>query len=333
MNKIRVGVISFEHMHALSYTEALLKLSNVEFIGIADSDNFRGTEMASRFNAKYFQDYHELLKHVDGVIICTSNKLHCKVAVDAARAGKHILVEKPFATTYEEAEEMLSEAKKHNVRIMTAFPMRFNASIEEAKAAVDNGDIGEILCITGINHGKIPSGWFIDKNQAGGGAIMDHTVHLADLIRWFVGSEYKTVYCEGGELIHNKGIDDCGILTLEFDNGVFATIDSSWGHHKNYTIWPEVFMEIIGTKGTLEVEAFRQTERVFSIENNSIDDVVWGSDGDEGLIREFVRVIENNSTPKVTGLDGAKAMEVALTAYTSLNSHSAEAVEHRFAEV
>lgn len=333
MNKIRVGVISFEHMHALSYTEALLKLSNVELIGIADSDNFRGTEMASRFNTKYFQDYHELLKHVDGVIICTSNKLHCKVAVDAARAGKHILVEKPFATTYEEAEEMLSEAKKHNVKIMTAFPMRFNASIEEAKAAVDNGDIGEILCITGINHGKIPSGWFIDKNQAGGGAIMDHTVHLTDLMRWFVGSECKTVYCEGGELIHNKGIDDCGILTLEFDNGVFATIDSSWGHHKNYTIWPEVFMEIIGTKGTLEVEAFRQTERVFSIENNSIDDLVWGSDGDEGLIREFVRVIENNSTPRVTGLDGAKAMEVALTAYRSLKSHSAEAVEHRFAEV
>ena len=85
-----------------------------------------------------------------------------------------------------------------------------NPAVVEAKGIIDRGEIGKILSITGINHGKIPSGWFIDPDQSGGGGIMDHTVHLADLMRWFTGSEYEAAYCEGGDLIHDKNIDDCG---------------------------------------------------------------------------------------------------------------------------
>ena len=211
---------------------------------------------------------------------------------------------------------------------MTAFPLRFNQAVIEAKAAVDRGEIGDILSITGINHGKIPSGWFLDKKLAGGGAVMDHTVHIADLMRWFTGSEYKNVYAESGELIHNKGIDDCGIINVEFENGVFGTIDASWAHHKNYSIWPEVYMEIVGTKGVLEIDAFKQNETVYTAEDGQVNDDIWGSDGDEGLIREFVEVLRTEKTPLVTGLDGERAMEVALTAYKSSLSGEVENVEH-----
>lgn len=329
MKKVKIGVISFEHMHALSYTQGLINTPNVELVGIADDNEFRGSEMSARFNTRYYKDYKELLKtDVQGVIICTCNKLHAKVAVDAANAGKHILVEKPFATNFEDAKLMLEAAEKNNVKIMTAFPMRFNEGIIKAKEAVDNGDIGDILSITGINHGKIPSGWFLSKELAGGGAIMDHTVHIADLMRWFTGSKYSSVYCQGGELIHNKGIDDCGLVTIEFENGVFGTIDCSWGHHKNYTIWPEVYMEIVGTKGVIEVEGFRQNMRVFDASNNTIEDVIWGSDGDEGLVKEFIRVVETGDEPAVTGLDGARAMEVAVAAYKSKESNSKVTVSH-----
>jgi predicted dehydrogenase len=336
MEKIKIGVISFEHMHALSYTNALKSLPQVELVGIADSDTGRGTIMASRFNTSYFKDYKELLNmDLDGVIICTCNKLHAETVVEAAKAKKHILVEKPFATNYEDAKVMLEAAKENGVKLLSAFPMRYNQAVIEAKAAVDRGDIGDILCITGINHGKIPSGWFLDKDLAGGGAVIDHTVHVADLMRWFTGSECKSVYAESGELIHNKGIDDCGIVNVEFENGVFGTIDCSWGHHKNYTIWPEVYMEIVGTKGVLEVDAFRQTERVYSIKDNSIDDNMWASGGDEGLIREFIKVIEAAKAGEVregshhaTGLDGERAMEIAVAAYKSSNENKVVKVEH-----
>ncbi len=336
MRKIKIGVISFEHMHAVSYTNAIKNFPQAELLGIADSDTARGTEMASRFNTAYYKDYKDLLNtDIDGVIICTCNKLHAETTVAAARAKKHILVEKPFATNYEDAKAMLQAAKENGVKLLTAFPMRFNQAVIEAKAAVDRGDIGEILCITGINHGKMPSGWFLDKELAGGGAVMDHTVHVADLMRWFTGSECKSVYAESGELIHNKGIDDCGIVNVEFENGIFGTIDCSWGHHKNYTIWPEVYMEIVGTKGVLEVDAFRQIERVYSIKNNSIDDNMWADGGDDGLIKEFIKVIEAaisgenlGDSHHATGLDGERAMEIAVAAYKSSSENKVVKVEH-----
>ena len=284
MKTIKIGVISFEHMHALSYTTALQELPNVELVGIADHDEFRGSQMAYRFGTKFFKDYHDLLAtDVDGVIICTNNKLHCQVSIDAAKAGKHILVEKPFAVDAQSAELMLKTAHENNVRIMNAFPMRFNPSVIEAKKIVDSGEIGDILSITGINHGKIPSGWFIEPSLSGGGGVMDHTVHLADLMRWFTGSEYSAVFCESGDLIHNKHIDDCGLVAAELENGAFVTIDCSWAHHKHYPIWPQVDMEIIGTKGALEVKSFGQINRVYDCKNNLIEDVMWNQDGDKGL--------------------------------------------------
>ena len=327
MKNIKVGVISFEHMHALSYTKALKKIEGVELVGIADTDTFRGTEMATRFDTKYFSDYKELLKtDINGVIVCTCNKLHTPVVIDAANAGMHILVEKPFAVSAVDSAAMLEACTANHVKIMTAFPLRFNQATINAKKAVDNGDIGDILCITGINHGKIPSGWFLDKNLAGGGAVMDHTVHVADLMRWFTGSEAKNVFAESGALIHNKGIDDCGILNVEFENGVFATIDTSWAHHKNYTIWPEVYMEIIGTKGVVVLDAFNQNERVFT--EIEVYDDVWGSNGDFGLIMEFTEVLKTGRNPSVTGLDGARATDIALAAYKSSDSHRVEGVAH-----
>mgnify|MGYP000969603225 CR=1 FL=1 len=323
MKKTKIGVISFEHMHAVSYTNVLLKMHGVELSGVADNDNSRGNEMAARFNTNYYSDYRELLEtDVDGVIICTNNKLHTPVTVDAANAGKNILVEKPFAVSCEDANIMLDVCRKNSVKIMAAFPLRFNQAAINAKKMIENGEIGKILCITGINHGKLPSGWFLDKKLAGGGAVMDHTVHVADLMRWYTNSEVKTVYAESGALIHNKGIDDCGILSIEFENGVFGTIDTSWAHHKNYTIWPEIYMEIIGTDGVIVLDAYKQAQRIYTEEK--IYDDVWGSDGNKGLIQEFVEVLRTGKEPLVTGIDGARAMEIALAAYKSSESHKVE---------
>lgn len=329
MNKIRIGVVSFEHMHALSYTKALCKIEGVQLVGIADTDEFRGTKMAYSFKTKYFSNYKELLdSSLDGVIICTNNNMHCEVSVEALKRKINILVEKPFAVTEEQAKLMLDTAISNDVKIMNAFPMRFNPSVIEAKAMVDAGEIGDILCITGINHGKIPSGWFIDPKLSGGGCVMDHTVHLADLIRWFTKSEYKSVSCEAGDLIHNKNIDDAGLVMVNLENGVFATIDCSWAHHKNYPIWPQVDMEIIGTKGSLEVKSFAQVNHIVDPLSDKTEDIYWNEDGDEGLIREFVEVCQTGKEPNASGLDGARALEVAVAAYKALASHKTEEVEH-----
>lgn len=324
MKELRIGVVSFEHMHAQSYTQELVKYPEVTLVGIADENEKRGKEMAATFKTNYYQGYESLLEQqLDGVVICTNNRDHAKVSIAAAKKGIHILVEKPFATTIADAHAMLEAAREANVQIMNAFPMRFNPNVIAAKKKIDAGLIGEVLTITSINHGKIPGGWFIDPALSGGGAVMDHTVHLGDLIRWFTGSEIKSVFCESGELLHHKGIDDTGLVMIELNNGVSATIDCSWAHHTNYPIWAQVDMQIIGTKGVIELKAFAQVLHLDDQANQRFEDIGWNETGDEGLIKEFVQVCATAKTPLVTGLDGLRALEIALASYESSRTNEA----------
>ena len=324
MKELRIGVVSFEHMHAQSYTQELVKYPEVTLVGIADENEKRGREMAATFKTNYYQRYESLLEQqLDGVVICTNNRDHAKVSIAAAKKGIHILVEKPFATTIADAHAMLEAAREANVQIMNAFPMRFNPNVIAAKKKIDAGLIGDVLTITSINHGKIPGGWFIDPALSGGGAVMDHTVHLGDLIRWFTGSEIKSVFCESGELLHHKGIDDTGLVMIELNNGVSATIDCSWAHHTNYPIWAQVDMQIIGTKGVIELKAFAQVLHLDDQTNQRFEDIGWNEGGDEGLIKEFVQVCATGKTPLVTGLDGLRALEIALASYESSRTNEA----------
>lgn len=324
MKELRIGVVSFEHMHAQSYTQELVKYAEVTLVGIADENEKRGREMAATFKTNYYQRYESLLEQqLDGVVICTNNRDHAKVSIAAAKKGIHILVEKPFATTIADAHAMLEAAREANVQIMNAFPMRFNPNVIAAKKKIDAGLIGQVLTITSINHGKIPGGWFIDPALSGGGAVMDHTVHLGDLIRWFTGSEIKSVFCESGELLHHKGIDDTGLVMIELNNGVSATIDCSWAHHTNYPIWAQVDMQIIGTKGVIELKAFAQVLHLDDQTNQRFEDIGWNETGDEGLIKEFVQVCATGRTPLVTGLDGLRALEIALASYESSRTNEA----------
>ena len=317
----RIGMISFEHMHGVSYANALLQIPNTELVGIYDADAEKGQKLAKQFNTKFFSDYEILLNEsLDGVIICTNNKDHEKMVIAASEHGIPSLVEKPFAINIEAGINMLESAKKNDVFIMHALPMRFNPSIIKGKEVIESGTIGDSISIVSINHGKIPDGWFLDTEKSGGGAMIDHTVHLADIIRWYTGSEFKNVYCESGELLHNKGVEDAGIVFTELENGVLATIDFSWAHHKNYPIWPQVDLEIIGTKGVLNVKGFAQVHHIVDANQNLIHDKRFGASGDEGLIQEFIKAIKNKTPMSPTGLDGIRSTELAIAAYESSNN-------------
>lgn len=102
---------------------------------------------------------------------------------------------------------------------------------------------------------------------------------------------------------------------MEFDNGMFATLDCSWSRNKDYPTWGDVTLEIIGTKGTLSVDAFAQKLDVYSSEGVKWN--FWGDDMDEGLIENFIQAVKENKDPFITGEDGLRALEVAMAAYHS----------------
>lgn len=171
----------------------------MELVGFADEDSQRGAQFARTFGIRYFQSYEELLEQkLHGVIVCSENSKHASLVAMAAEAKVNVLCEKPLATTVRDAQAMVQQCHKAGVILMTAFPMRFSAPIEAVKRELERGELGQVYCFNATNQGELPKrhrAWFVDKALAGGGAIMDHTVHLVDVMRWYLGSEVREVRC------------------------------------------------------------------------------------------------------------------------------------------
>ncbi len=324
---IRVGLVSMAHMHAYSYAKALLTLKDRAAIsGVFDPDGERGNKAAEQLSVPYYSDLQALLAESDAVIICSENSLHMKYTMAAAAAGCHVLCEKPIATNEEDALRMIAACDQAGVKLQIAFPVRFAAPVQRAKELLDANAIGDILCIKGTNHGQMPGGWFVDRQLSGGGAVMDHTVHVVDLIRWFLQKEVVSVYAEVDTMLYDVDIDDCGMLSLELEGGVFATQDPSWSRPRTFPTWGDVLMDIVGTKGTLRVDAFAQGLTVFDDDAQQVVQHSWSEDMDTLLIEDFIHILETDAAPTITGYDGLQAMRTALAAYESARQQRAVSV-------
>ncbi|MCI0556286.1 MAG: Gfo/Idh/MocA family oxidoreductase, partial [Anaerolineae bacterium] len=302
---IKIGILSFAHHHGEAYISNLRNMEGVELIGVADDDPMRGQTIAAQNQAHYFHTYEDLLEaKPDGVIICTENNRHRPLVEMAASRGIHILCEKPIATRLEDAQAIVDVCAQAGVLLMTAFPMRFSAPLLEIKARLDNGDFGEVYCFNGTNQGELPTKhrtWFVDPELAGGGAIMDHTVHLVDIMRWFIGSEVETIYARSNKIFHADEVQvETGALEmLTFENGVFATIDASWSRPPYWPTWGGLTFEMVTQRGAVVVDAFRQNLNIYREDWQRSNWAYWGSDMNQAMISEFASAIRENRPPRV----------------------------------
>jgi predicted dehydrogenase len=320
---IRIGVLSFAHHHGEAYVSNLRNMDRVELVGVSDDDPMRGQTVASHNHAKYFHTYEDLLEaRPDGVIICTENNRHRPLVEMAASRGIHVLCEKPIATTLGDARAIVEACEKAGVLLMTAFPMRFSAPLLEIKARLDHGDFGDIYCFNATNQGELPTkhrAWFVDPELAGGGAIMDHTVHLVDIMRWFTGAEVKNVYARSNRIFHAEEVQvETGALEmLTFDNDVFASIDASWSRPPYWPTWGGLTFEMVTQRGAVLIDAFRQNLNVYRHQSERSNWAYWGSDMNQAMLSDFAAAIQEGRQPRVTGLDGLRAVEATLAAYES----------------
>lgn len=318
---VKVGILSLAHMHAHSYGRALNQLSGAELVGLYDPDQKRGQEGAKLLGTKYFNTAEELLEQVDAAVVCSENSRHREFTELAAAHGCHVLCEKPIATTLEDAQAMIDACVKAGVRLQIAFPVRFCGPVRQVKEMLDRGAIGEVLAIRGTNHGQMPGGWFIDPELSGGGAVMDHTVHVVDLVRWFLNREVVSVYAEADSLIWGVPIDDCGLLSLELEGGIIMTQDPSWSRPRTYPTWGNVTLELVGTEGVIYLDAFAENFLIYNDQKEKVSRETYGEDMDFKLIQDFIEMVEQDREPSITGYDGLKALEVALAAYQSAQTN------------
>lgn len=322
---VRIGMMSFAHMHATSYAHSIASREDTELVGIADAEPARAEQMAARYSTRTFESYEALLAApgLDAVVVCSENVNHRTLVEMAAAAGKHVLCEKPLATTLADAEAMIAACRAAGVQLMTAFPCRYSPVMQRLKAYVDSGAGGAVLAFRGTNRGRNPGGWFIDRSLSGGGAMIDHTVHVTDLMRWLLSDEVCQVYAEISNGISHGDFDDVAFLSLDFRSGVFGTLDASWSRPKSFPTWGDVTLEVVTEKGTLSMDMFSQNVVLYSDRTNSVSWHNWGGNMDEGLVAAFARAVAEGSPVPISGEDGLRAAEVAIAAYRSAETQRA----------
>ena len=329
---VRVGIVSFAHVHSPAYAGVLGDLAAADFVGLTDGDTIRGTEAAEQYGVRFFDSVASLLDEVEAVVVCSENKHHARDVIPALTDGVHVLCEKPIATTVEDARAMIQASETSGSQLRTAFPVRYLPSVARARDLVRGGTLGRVLALNGTNHGQNPGGWFLDPELAGGGAVMDHTVHLADVLRWMLDVEVKSVYAEVDSFFGAQGTDDAAILTLDleggsFADGAFATIDPSWSRGDGYPTWGDVTLRIAGTSGVLDVDPFAQPLRMFDHETCTPSWSYLGEDMNALMLADFLRGVEEGVPAGASGLDGLRTLEVVLAAYRSGEDHRPKLVD------
>jgi predicted dehydrogenase len=322
MNRLKVGMISFAHGHAFSYLSSLLSIPEVDIVGIADPEHNRVAGVVDKHGLAYYEDYRDLLEQpLDAVVICSENVYHAEITIAAAKKGVHVLCEKPLGIGMDEMNAMIEACRSHNVQLMTAFPCRYLPAVAQAKQAVDRGDIGEVVAIKGTNRGTAPGGWFVDRKLSGGGALLDHTVHVMDLMRWITGSDPQEAYAYAATLFDETlDVDDAGMIHVTFENGTFGVVDTSWSRKAPFPTWGDVTLEIIGTLGVLSVDALGQINELYSQEVGAGQWTYWGDNMDSYLVKAFVEAIRLGEPVPISGEDGLRSAAVALAGYRSLET-------------
>ncbi|MER2049304.1 MAG: Gfo/Idh/MocA family oxidoreductase [Solibacillus sp.] len=315
---MNIGIMSFAHIHATSYATAIERIPGTKLTAIYDTDTTRGEQASKQYDVPFFAHMNEFLaEDIDVVLICSENVFHKEMVNAAAKAKKHILCEKPIATNINDANEMIEVCKENGVHLSIAYPVRYSAPIRDLKAAIDAGELGEIVAIRSTNRGQNPGGWFVDEELAGGGAVLDHTVHMVDIMRWYMNSEAIEITALANNYFTELDTDDAGIMTIVFDNGVIASHDASWSRFPEFPTWGDVMIEVIGTKATRKVDVFNEKLQLYGKGNKSLTHLYSGNDTDFDLIVDFLNSIQQQKQPLISGYDGLKSLEIALAAYES----------------
>jgi predicted dehydrogenase len=306
----------------------------VRVAAIAHGDAEAARPWCERFSARYYADRDALLAdpRIDAVLITSRNCEHAADTVAAAEAKKDIFCDKPIATSVAEARSMVAAVRRNGVRFVTTFPVRFNTSVRRLKAAVEAGELGEIQAIMATNHGCMyepgEPAWVRDPEQNGGGCLIDHTVHVADIIRWLTGSEYATVRAEAATKLRPIPAEDIAVLHGRLTNGTVYQIDASWSRRGAYPMWGDVTFRVVGTKGTASLDLYN---------NQRLE--IYGQDVQfrypNHLCREHGEVFLDYAASKERGIpsiaasevDGLRTIELAFAAYESVRERKKVPVE------
>src|SRR5512138_1098896 len=233
------------------HAKAARAQKDVQLTAVVDKYCDRAATLAQKFRIKNcFETVEQMLKtcDVEALVIGTPNFLHAPQAIAALRAGVHVMVEKPMAMNAREAEKMLEASVKSGAALMVAHCWRFDEDVNWLKGQAKR--LGQIIRTKGygVHTNWGPSGWFTEKELAGGGAMADMGVHGLDTARYLLGDpQPASVYAKIGRHYGDYDVDDTNTVLVEWDNGVTSYIESGWW--QPHSDGPEAATQLYGTQG------------------------------------------------------------------------------------
>ncbi len=305
-------------------------VEGVRLVAVAEPDEtLRAAAQKKLGCVKAFAKAQDLLddKEVDAVVIVTPTAYHCELVVMAAKAGRHVLCEKPMAMNAGECCKMLDAVKQAGVKLQIGFMRRYDRSYLHARAQVEAGAIGAVVQVKSLTHGPSnPLPWMFDLRKSNG-PLAEVNSHDIDVLRWFTGSEFKSVYAVGGNFrcpqarVDFPDFYDTVSLCAVFKSGMQGVVNGAQGVKYGY----DARLEILGTEGIICVGSLRESAVVACNKDGMKSPIVrsWTdlfADAYLAEDRDFVRCIMEDDTPKVGGLDGLRAVEVVMAGNESIRS-------------
>ena len=321
MNKVRLGLIGLGYVGTI-HLRNCLKLDNAKLVAVSDLSKKALRTAKETGVKKTFTDYEQLLKDpdIDAVIVALPTHLHLQCAKKAADAKKHIILEKPIARNVQEANEIVSAARRNSVRLMIGYPLRFNEEFRSLKREIMNGTLGdvEIAQAAYISSGPffhraegyapvpVPEWWF-NKELTGGGALIDLGSHIINLLQWYFGEITSIKSCLGYRF--NLDFEDSAICLAKFKSGTRAVMSVGW-----FLQGYQLKVELYGTVG----QAIRQ-HKAGSRLRTAVQMLTRGySEFHRPHFNElqyFVDCLAHDVSPSPSGEEGLRDLEVISMAY------------------
>lgn len=331
---LRVGIVGaggIANAHYRAYVAA-----GAEIVAFADPYAPTRERREQEWGIPGYASLDEMLKYADieAISVCSPNAFHHEATVRAAKAGKHVLCEKPLSMSLEQCQEMIQATQKAGVVLQTGHHLRSNLFVEKAREIIESGVLGRVTFIRlrqthdwGGNKTIAPS--FGLLKNSGGGTLLDNGCHMMDLAR-NLGGEVKSLYARMGTLgawENPVEVEDTSVVSLEFASGALGSVENAW----TATGWENGFW-VYGTEGALEcVERYPNAMRLRHVYRSSagttwdkLDETTYTFQEAGNHNREvvnFIRSIREGAPVVCTGEDGLEAVRLVLTAYQSAKSN------------
>ena len=321
---VNIAIIGCGSITFYRHAPECKKLDNIEIAGFYDINEARAEEFANQYGGKAYKSYEDVLcdENVDGVIICTANKYHCDMTLRALKSGKHVLCEKPISVTLEEAQEMVDTAKEQDKVLMIAHSQRYDAVNRKIKEIIDSGKLGKIISFrTAFAHrgpetwsaDKGNATWFLNKKEAGLGALGDIGIHKADLIHWLINDDIEYITARVATLDKKLpdgtkiAVEDNAFCILESKSGITGILEASWTRYGKDDNFTNIYCE----NGMIEADSNAEEQIKITMRNGNSESFKV-ADCDSDMAKTFAQCIIDNTTPELSGEEGKKALELVL---------------------